>query len=49
MLKRKFFSVDKPLKRAFEKYKPRGLFQEFYGNSLSLLEIFPSDKQQFGY
>ena len=29
ILKRKF--VDKPLKRAFEKYKPRGLFSEFYG------------------
>ena len=40
--KRKFPSVDKPLqiqappkispsKRAFEKYKPRGLFSEFYG------------------
>ena len=38
--------VDKPLriqappkispsKRAFEKYKPRGLFSEFYGNMLS--------------
>ena len=24
----------KPLKRAFEKYKPRGLFSEFYGSSL---------------
>ena len=43
-LKRKFPSVDKPLrilappkispsKRAFEKYKPRGLFSEFYGMS----------------
>ena len=31
ILKRKFPSVDKPLKRAFEKYKPRGLFSEFYG------------------
>ena len=42
-LKRKFPSVDKPLrilappkispsKRAFEKYKPRGLFSEFYGS-----------------
>ena len=41
-LKRKFPSVHKPLrilappkisvsKRAFEKYKPRGLFSEFYG------------------
>ena len=41
-LKRKFPSVHKPLrikappkispsKRAFEKYKPRGLFLEFYG------------------
>ena len=41
ILKRKFPSVDKPLrikappkvspsKRAFEKYKPRGLFSEFY-------------------
>ena len=44
ILKRKFSSVDKPLriqappkispsKRAFEKYKPRGLFSEFYGKS----------------
>ena len=42
ILKRKSPSVDKPLrtlaplkispsKRAFEKYKPRGLFSEFYG------------------
>ena len=42
ILKRKFPSVDKPLriqalpkispsKRAFEKYNPRGLFLEFYG------------------
>ena len=37
ILKRKFPSVLKPLqnktlkKRAFEKYKPRGLFSEFYG------------------
>ena len=42
ILKRKFPSVDKPLrikahprisssKRAFEKFKPRGLFSEFYG------------------
>ena len=42
ILKRKFPSVDKPLRmqappkislseRAFEKYKPRGLFSEFYG------------------
>ena len=42
ILKRKFPSVDKPLriyappkkspsKRAFENYKPRGLFSEFYG------------------
>ena len=31
ILKRKYPSVDKPLqKRAFEKYKPRGLFLEFY-------------------
>ena len=34
-----FSSLDKPLqkyvppKRAFEKYKPRGLFSEFYGMS----------------
>ena len=45
ILKRKFPSLDKPLriqaspkispsKRAFEKYKPRGLFSEFYGISL---------------
>ena len=45
MLKCKFPSVDKPLrikappkispsKRAFEKYKPRGLFSEFYGMPL---------------
>ena len=27
-------SKNKPLKRAFEKYKPRGLFSEFYGISL---------------
>ena len=43
ILKQKFSSVDKPLriyappkisssKRAFEKYKPRGLFSEFYGS-----------------
>ena len=42
ILKRKFPSVDKPLrikahpairssKRAFETFKPRGLFSEFYG------------------
>ena len=42
MLKRKYPSMDKPLrmlapskinpsKRAFEKYKPRALFLEFYG------------------
>ena len=24
-------SKNKPLKRAFEKYKPQGLFLEFYG------------------
>ena len=24
-------------KRAFEKYKPRGLFSEFYGNSLNVV------------
>ena len=41
-MKRQFPSVDKPLriqapqkispsKRAFEKYKPRGVFSEFYG------------------
>ena len=30
ILKRKFPSVDKPLKKAFEKYKPRGVFLEFY-------------------
>ena len=44
ILRRKFLSVDKrlristrpkisPSKRAFEKYKPRGLFSEFYGIS----------------
>ena len=33
-MKRKFPSIDKPLsKRAFEKYKPLGLFSEFHGNS----------------
>ena len=42
ILKRKLPSIDKPLriqappkvshsKRAFEKYKPRGLFSDFYG------------------
>ena len=31
ILKRNFPFVDKPLKRAFEKCKPRGLFSEFYG------------------
>ena len=45
ILKRKFPSIDNPLriqappkispsKRVFEKYKPRGLFSEFYGMSL---------------
>ena len=45
ILKPKFPSVHKPLqikarpkigpsKRAFEKYKPRGLFSEFYGTLL---------------
>ena len=38
ILKRKFPTVHKPannkplIKRAFEKYKPWGLFSEFYGN-----------------
>ena len=31
ILKRKFPSVDKPLKKAFEKHKLQGLFSEFYG------------------
>ena len=42
ILKRQFPSIDKPLrikappkispsKRVFEKYKPQGLFSEFYG------------------
>ena len=31
ILKRKFPSVDKLLKKAFEKNKPCGLFLEFYG------------------
>ena len=47
ILKRKFPSVDKarappkisPSKRAFEKYKPRGLFSEFYGICLKKLRI----------
>ena len=30
--KRNFPSVDKPLTKGFEKYKPRGLFSEFYSN-----------------
>ena len=25
--------LHEPLKKAFEKYKPPGLFSEFYGNS----------------
>ena len=66
ILKCKFPSVDKPLritappkispsKRAFEKYKPRGLFSEFYGNiigfdavtttsHLSAATSFPEEK-----
>ena len=46
ILKRKIPSVHKPLrikappkisppKRAFEKYKPRGLFSEFYGSYIA--------------
>ena len=31
ILKRKFPSVDKPLQKGLEKFKPRGLFSEFYG------------------
>ena len=31
ILKRKFPPYISPSKRAFEKYKPRGLFSEFYG------------------
>ena len=43
ILKHKFPSVHKPLQYkpheiGFEKYKPHGLFSEFYGN-LSLTEI----------
>ena len=34
ILKRKFPSVDKPLKKGpLKKYKPQGLFSEFYGTS----------------
>ena len=54
-MKRKFPSMDKPLriqtppkispsKRAFEKYKPRGLFSEFYGISNVSLEGFHSHR-----
>ena len=32
ILKRKFSSADKPLKKGHWKNKPRGLFLEFYGN-----------------
>ena len=35
-LKRKFPSVRKPLEKAFEKYKPQGLFLEFYGKFLEV-------------
>ena len=38
ILKHKFPSVHKPHEIGFEKYKLRGLFSEFYGNS-SLSEI----------
>ena len=31
ILKREFPSAGKPPKRAFIKYKPQGLFSEFYG------------------
>ena len=57
ILKRKFPSVDKPLrilappkidpsKRAFEIYKPRGLFSEFYG-SLCTAAPFPQQSTRF--
>ena len=39
ILKRKFPSVDKPLQKSFEKYKPRGLFSEFYGVLYFLVAI----------
>ena len=35
-LKRKFPLYISPSKRAFEKYKPQGLFLEFYGKFLEV-------------
>ena len=51
ILKRKFPSVGKPLrkplqkqsKRAFEKYKPHGIFSEFYGTHTQLHLNTPLD------
>ena len=34
-LRRKTYPNISPSKRAFEKYKPRGLFSEFYGIQIS--------------
>ena len=34
ILRYKFSSVYKPLKKGLEKYKPQGLFSEFYRNQI---------------
>ena len=58
ILKRKFPSVETPpptpapkishSKRAFEKYKPRGLFSEFYGSFVSVRSSSRSSFNIFG-
>ena len=40
ILKRKLPSVHKPLKKGLGKYKPRGLFSEFYGICLFVCMYF---------
>ena len=35
-----------PSKKAFENFKPRGLFSEFYGTYFTYLEFFPRLKNK---